>query len=103
MESGLKELRVFAATWREQQYQQATPTPEFPWHWPHIWQKMALLASVRADALGPEGVQCPSAGEYQGWRMGVSVWGSTLLEAGGVEMGYSVSMSETGKGKTFEM
>ena len=39
------------------------------------------------EALGPEGVQCPSVGECQGGRMGVGEWGSTLIEAGGEGMG----------------
>jgi hypothetical protein len=37
--------------------------------------------SVGEAALGPEGVRCPSVGEYQGEKMGR--WGSTLIEAGG--------------------
>jgi hypothetical protein len=42
--------------------------------------------SVGGEALGPEGVQCPSVGECQGRRTGVG--GSTLIEAGGGEMGW---------------
>jgi hypothetical protein len=92
MEKGLRELRGFAAPWREQQCQQprhpdpellvtGPPTKEYtwsdPWSWPHMWQKMALL-----DISGPEGVQCPSIGKCKDGRMGVGGWGSTLIETG---------------------
>jgi hypothetical protein len=30
--------------------------------------------SVGGVALGPEGVWCPSVGEYQGWKKGVDGW-----------------------------
>jgi hypothetical protein len=55
LEKGPKELREFAAPWREQQCQQARPpelpgtgptkeyTWSYPWRWPYMWQKMALL------------------------------------------------------------
>jgi hypothetical protein len=56
LEKKLKELRWFAAPWREQQYQQARlpelletgpPTKEYTWReawcWSHMWQKIALL------------------------------------------------------------
>ena len=46
------------------------------------------------EALGPEGVQCPSVGECQGGRMGVGGWGSTLIEQG---EGLGVSEGETWK------
>ena len=49
------------------------------------------------EALGPEGVQCPSVGGCKGWKIGVGRWGSTLIEAGGV--GRGVSKGETWKGE----
>ena len=39
------------------------------------------------EALGPEGVRCPSVEECQGGKMGVDGWGSTLIKAGGGGMG----------------
>jgi hypothetical protein len=42
---------------------------------------------VGGEALGPEGVRCPSVGECQRGKTGVGGWmGSTLIEAGGGEM-----------------
>jgi hypothetical protein len=75
LEKGLKELRGFAAPWREQQCQPAQislelrgtrpPTKEHtwwdPWLRPNMWQRMALL-----DISGRSNPQCPSIGEYQG-------------------------------------
>jgi hypothetical protein len=54
IEKGLKKLRGFTAPWRDQQCQQPIPHPpelpetgpptkKYTWHWPHMWQKMALL------------------------------------------------------------
>jgi hypothetical protein len=65
-EEGLKELRGFAAPWREQQCQPQDP-PELwdtgpstkehtwkdPWVWLHMCQRMALLESEGGEALGP--------------------------------------------------
>lgn len=49
---------------------------------------MKSLSSVGGEALGLEGVGCPSVGECQGRKMGVSGRvGSTLMEAGGQRMG----------------
>jgi hypothetical protein len=42
---------------------------------------------VGEEALGTEGVRCPSVRQCQGRRMGVSGWESTLIEAGGGGMG----------------
>jgi hypothetical protein len=42
---------------------------------------------VGGEALGPEGVRCPSAGECQGGRRGVGGWGSIYIEAGEGGMG----------------
>jgi hypothetical protein len=85
LEKGFKELRGFAAPWREQQCQQARP----PWssqgldHQPkkthrathgtgHICGRRWLYwTSVGEEGLEPEGVWCPSVGECQGRRMGV--------------------------------
>ena len=43
------------------------PTKEYTWRgswlWPHMWQRMALLALVRGEVNGPECVQCPSNGD----------------------------------------
>ena len=54
--------------------------------------------SVGGEALRPEGVQCPSVGEFQGGRMGVVEWG-----AGGGEWDRGFLKGRSGKGKTFEM
>jgi hypothetical protein len=35
------------------------------------------------EALGPMKARCPSIGECQGGKAGVSGWESTLIEAGG--------------------
>jgi hypothetical protein len=32
------------------------------------------MASVREEALGPEGVRCPNVGECQGRKSGVGEW-----------------------------
>jgi hypothetical protein len=54
---------------------------------------MELATYVAEDALvgvsgkDPEGVQCPSIGECQNRKMEVGECGSTLIEAGGGEMG----------------
>ena len=55
-----------------------------------MWQRMALLdVSGRSAALGPERVQCPSIGEFQGREVGVGVWGggghNTLVSRGRVD------------------
>ena len=44
-------------------------------------------SSVGREALGSEGVRCPSVGECQGGMTGVGGWGSTLIEAGGGGIG----------------
>ena len=41
------------------------------------------MASVEGEALGAEGVQCPSVGECQGWKTVVQGRGSTLTEIRG--------------------
>jgi hypothetical protein len=41
------------------------------------------LTSVGEEALGPEGVWCPSVGECQGGRTGIGGWRRALIEAGG--------------------
>ena len=43
--------------------------------------------SVEGETFRYEGVQCFSVGEYQGRRMGVGGWGSTLIVAGRGGMG----------------
>ena len=60
LEKGLKELRGFAAPWREQQCQQARP-PGAPGDWTtnqrlHMVQPMALATYVAEDGL--VGHQC---------------------------------------------
>jgi hypothetical protein len=55
LEKGLKELRGFAAPWREPQYQQARP-PGAPRDWAtnqrvHMEGPMALVAYVAEDGL----------------------------------------------------
>ena len=57
VEKGLKELRVFAAPWRQQQCQQATPHPlRAPGDWStnqriHMGKPMALVTYVAEDGL----------------------------------------------------
>ena len=49
-----------------------------------MWQRIALLASMGGEALGPECVRCTSVRECQGGETGVGRWvGHTLIEAGG--------------------
>jgi hypothetical protein len=92
MKMRLKELRGFAAPWREQV--STDKTLQSSWgldHQPknthdtgHIFgRRWSCWTSVGREALRPEGVQCPSGGECQGRRMGVGGWGSTLIESGG--------------------
>ena len=55
LKKGLKELRGFAAPWREQQYQQARP-PGAPGDWTtnqriHMEQPMVLATYVTEDGL----------------------------------------------------
>jgi hypothetical protein len=90
LEKGLKELRGFAAPWREQQCQQSRgPCPlGVPRDWTinqrvHIKGPRALAVYVQRMALldisgrnGPWawGVRCPSVRECQGWKGGVGGW-----------------------------
>jgi hypothetical protein len=55
--------------------------------------------SFEGEALGPEGVQCPSVGECQSGRIGVDGWRSTFIEAGRRGVGWEVSKGETWKGE----
>jgi hypothetical protein len=59
------------------------------------------------EALGLAKIICPSTGERQGREAGVDgwvgEWGSTLIEAGGRDVGMGVFGGETRKGDTFEM
>ena len=56
------------------------------------------------EALGPEGVQCPSVGEYQGGKMEVGWWvGQHPHRGRGGKMGWGFLRGKPGKGKTFEM
>ena len=80
LERGLKELRGFAAPWRKQQCQLARSL-ELPGTGPHTQPKSthggthgsghmcgrrwSCWTSVRGAALGLEGFQCPSVGEFQ--------------------------------------
>jgi hypothetical protein len=74
----------------------------------HMWQRLALLASVGGEALGPEGVQCPSVGDWgagreredrSGW---LGEWRNPhRCREGGLVRG--VLKGRPGKGKTFEM
>jgi hypothetical protein len=52
------------------------PTKEYTWSntWPHMWQRMALLASVGGAALEPEGIRFPSVGKFQGGKTGMGGW-----------------------------
>jgi hypothetical protein len=99
MEDGLKELRRFAAPWREQQCHTHThthtellgigpPTKEYTGIGTHgaghiYGRRWPCWTSVGEEAIGPESIQCPSVGEYQGGRMEVGWSGSTLRESGG--------------------
>jgi hypothetical protein len=56
LEKGLKELRGFAVSWREQWYQQTRPPPKAPGDWTtnqrrHIEEPMALAEYVAEDGL----------------------------------------------------
>ena len=55
--------------------------------------------SVGGEGLGPEYVRCPSVVEWQSSRMGVAVWGSTLIEAGEGRLDMGVLKRIPGKGK----
>ena len=67
-----------------------------PWLWSHMWQRMALLASVGVEALGPEIVDCPSVVECQDEKTRVGWWlGSTLIEVKERDMEYGSSKGET--------
>jgi hypothetical protein len=78
LKKGLKELRGFAAPWRSNSLNRpgllelpgtGPPIKDYkwrdPWHWPHMWQRMALLDILEGEALGSESVRCPSVGECQ--------------------------------------
>ena len=110
LEKGLKELRGFAVSWREQWYQQTRPPPQSSRGLDHhpknihgVTHKAGHLCvrgypcwtSVGVEALGPEGVRCPSVGECQGGRTGVSRCVSNLTEAGGSRRGLGDSEGET--------
>jgi hypothetical protein len=103
LEKGLKELRGFAAQWREQQCQQARrpPHPRSSRgldHQPknthrathgagHICGRRWLYWTlVGGEALEPEGVRCPSVGKCQGRRMGVGGLGEHPHRGGEGEM-----------------
>jgi hypothetical protein len=80
LEKKLKNLRGFAASWREQQCQQARPPPPTPGDWTihqpktthgagHICgRRWPSWTSVGGEALRSEGVRCPSVGKCQGGR-----------------------------------
>ena len=84
MEKGLKELRLFATPWEEQQCQLVNP-PGAPRDWTtnqrvHMEGTMAPVAYVAEDgfvginggeALGPVKALCPCVGECQGRKAGV--------------------------------
>jgi hypothetical protein len=67
----------------------------------HIYGKgWPCWTSVGGAALGPEGVQCPSVGEYQGRRTGVDGWvGEHPHKSRVREDGTGVSEVETWKGE----
>jgi hypothetical protein len=77
LEKGLKELREFAAPWREQQCQQARPpellgtgppTKEYIcndlWRCPHTWQRIALMDISGRGMPGREDWRGWVGGEY---------------------------------------
>jgi hypothetical protein len=125
LEKGLKELRGFAAPWREQQCQPAKPpTAGGGWGLDHqaksthggthgsssiCGRGWPCWTSVGGVALGPEGVQCPNVGECQGGKTKVDRWvggwESTLIEAvgGGGRWDRGVPKRRPGKEKIFEM
>jgi hypothetical protein len=101
LEKRLKKLKGVAAPWREQQCQQAR-IPGAPGDWVtnqriHMEQPMVLATYVAEDGLvGHQWEERPSdlrvfdassVGECQGENIGVSGWGSTLIEAGGGGIG----------------
>jgi hypothetical protein len=117
LEKGLKELRGFAAPWREQQCQQARP-PWSSWgldHQPkntygatyggdHIYGRgWSCWILVGGEALGSEGVRCPSIGGCQGGKTEMGGWGSTLRGSREGEWARGFLKGRPGKGKTFEM
>jgi hypothetical protein len=59
--------------------------------------------SVGGEALGPEGVLCPSVGECQSGRTEEGGWESTIIEAGGGGMEWGFQRVDLGRGNTFEM
>ena len=82
-EKGLKELKGFAALWRNNSVNR--PDPRSSWGLDHqpknthgpghlCGREWPCWTSVGGEALGPEGVQCPSVGEYQGGKMEVGGW-----------------------------
>jgi hypothetical protein len=59
---------------------------------------------VGGEALGPEGVQCPSVGKCQSGKTGVGRWmGEHPHRGRGGRCGRSFLKGRPGKGKTFEM
>jgi hypothetical protein len=93
LEKGMKDLRGFAAPWREQQCQQdrlprpseflGTGSPKNTHGGSgHICGRgWPCCTSVGGEALGPESFQCLSVKECQGRKVGVDAWRSTLTEA----------------------
>jgi hypothetical protein len=115
LEKGLKELRCLQPHGGSNSVNRpdppkllgtGPPTKEYTWKapldWPHMWQKMPCWTLVGGKALVPDSVRCHSVGLCQGRKIGVCVGESTLLEAGGGEMGYEVSKGETWKGETLK-
>jgi hypothetical protein len=84
LEKELKELRGFAAPWREQQSQQARPHPTTPpdlkeytwrdpWCWLHMWQSLALVGyqweerPLGLRVLMPQGRGMLEREDWSGW------------------------------------
>jgi hypothetical protein len=112
MEKRLKELRGFAAPWKEQRCQHATIQDSWDWitnQRIHMEGHMALATRwlcwtlVGGEALSTEGVQCHSVEECHSRRIGVGRWGRTCIEAKGEEWDRGLLKGRSGKGKTFEM
>ena len=108
LEKGLMELRGFAGPWREQQCQQTRSSSKLQPKNTHgethgagriCGRGWPCWTSVGEEALGSEGVRCPSVGECQGGKTGVSGWGSTLIDAGRG----GAPKERPGKGKTFKI
>ena len=88
MENKTEGAERFAAPWRKNSVNRLDyppfefqgldhqPNNSYAWFWPQMWQDDGLVGE---EALGPEGVRCPSLGECQGGKTGVGRLRSILI------------------------